>query len=189
MGYIFVGFSFIFFNININIGSSVIELMPAFIGYILIHKGLRQLSSNSVYFSKVRPLTVVFIIYTAVIFVLNIFGIQADIGWLSIILCLISTCASLYISYNIILGLFEIEQKRMTDLNAAAVKSKWTILAVSQIIFAVSAFYPILMIICAVITVIFMVLFLAEFSKAKNLYNALSESYEDVRDEDTGDLS
>lgn len=183
MSSIFIGFIFIFLQININIGASIIGLMPAFIGYIFILSGIKQLSSESERYGKIRALTLVMCIYTAVAYAMDIFGLSAQLGWFSVILGLLSTAASLYISYNIVLGVFDIEEKRMTDLNGRALKTKWAMLAVSQVIFNLSVLIPVLMIIAGIVMVIFLILFLIEFSKTKNLYNSLPP-YENSTNQD-----
>ena len=43
---IFVGFLFIFFNLNITAGDSVIGLIPNFVGYILLVRGIKELENE-----------------------------------------------------------------------------------------------------------------------------------------------
>ena len=101
---------------------------------------------------------------------MDLFGISASLGALSYILAIVSTIISLYISYNIVMGVKEIEEKYNAILNGDSLKSTWTLLAVFNIIVYISLLIPALAVICIIVTFIVAICFLVAFSKSKDLY-------------------
>lgn len=54
MSNIFIGALFVFLNFTININGIKIGLIPDFIGYIIMVKGLAELENESPYFLKAK---------------------------------------------------------------------------------------------------------------------------------------
>ena len=166
---IFIGFLFVFLDFNLTLGTSQIGLIPDFVGYILVFQGLAELENMSLRFTKARPFSLGMAVYTGLLYVLAVLGIGTN-DILSFVLGLISTLISLYISYNIVMGIKEIEASSGRFLNAQGLYSSWTLLAILSLIVYLLFIIPILNVLCIVAGLITGIVFLVSFNKTKNLY-------------------
>ncbi len=173
MGNIFSGYLFIFLNFNLTIGNCTIGLIPTFVGYIFMVKGLRELSDRSAQFKKIRPLAIGMGIFSGLLYLGDLFGVAVNLGGIGILLGLASTVISLYIAYAIIQGIQDIEAFFGADLNSAKLKSAWTLMAIFQGLTYISLFYPVLTVICILVSSVFVIVFLVAFHTAKKRYEAL----------------
>jgi Archaeal/vacuolar-type H+-ATPase subunit I len=185
---IFIGMILVFLNFDITLGSSKIGLIPSFIGYAYMYFGVLELSEYSHKFVKIAPVIKVMAIYTGFMYLIDLLGFSAsfeipfgfgsflDVGvplefiLFSVLLGLISTFVSLFISYEIIQGIKDIESVKMKDLNSGQLLSTWKILAVFSLLTFVLLIIPELAIICIIVIVIVDIYYLFVFNKSKNLY-------------------
>lgn len=174
---IFIGFILIFLDFNLNLGNSQIGLIPDFIGYIVMIKGLLEMAQESQLFMKVVPFAKGMAIYTGILYLMDLFGVSSSLGALAYILAIASTIISLYISYYIVMGIKETEEKHNAFLNGDSLKSMWTILAVLDIAIYITLLLPALAILCIIISFIVAIFFLVAFSKSKNLYYDMKNQY------------
>ena len=167
---IFIGFMLIFLDFNLNLGNSQIGLIPDFAGYIVMINGLGEMAVESPQFMKVKPIATGMTVYTAVLYAMDLFGISFSLGAFSYILAIASTIISLYISYYIVLGVMDLEEKYNTLLNGASLKSTWTLLAVFNVLSFVSLVIPAVAVVFIVVAFIVAIVFLVSFNTAKRLY-------------------
>ncbi len=166
-----IGFVFVFLDFDITHNISKIGLLPDFIGYIFLYKGLQELAKDSPLFKKMKPYTIGMAIYTGILYFCDLKGFTLYLGGYSLILRVISFIFSLYISYKIIMGIIKIEEVNESDLNGDTLKRIWiqrTIFAVLTIMFV---FIFKVYIILNVLTAALSIYFLFEFKKAKRLYD------------------
>jgi hypothetical protein len=166
---IFIGLLFVFLDFNLTFGASQIGLIPDFVGYILMIQGLAELQNLSPRFIKARPFALGMAVYTGILYMMDAFGIGIG-SILSFTLGLISTLISLYISYNIVMGVKDIEAMDGRDLNAQGLYSVWTVLAILSLIIYVLLIVPILNFLCMIAGLIAGIVFLVSFNRTKNLY-------------------
>ncbi len=167
---ILIGFIFIFLDFNLNLGNSKIGLIPDFIGYITMISGLDELAGESSLFMKLKPYATGMAVYSFILYILDLIGMSVSLGSLTFILAIVSTAVSLYISYNIVMGVIEMEGKYNTSLNGDSLKSTWTLLAVFNILIFMSLLIPAVSIILILISIIIVICFLLAFNNSKNLY-------------------
>jgi hypothetical protein len=184
---ILIGMILVFLNFDITIGSSKIGLIPSFIGYAYMYSGVMELSDYSNKFVKIAPIIKVMVVCTGLIYLADLLGLSAylqlpgvmisDIGVPSgfilfgILLGLIVMIASLYISYEIIQGIKDIENVQMKDLNSDQLLSTWKLLAVLAFLsHALLIIVPGLAFICIILTMAMHIYYLFVFNKSKNLY-------------------
>lgn len=60
---LFIGLFFVLLSISINIGEISIDLIPDFIGYLLLISGLREFTAESGYFGKAAKLSIIFTVF------------------------------------------------------------------------------------------------------------------------------
>ena len=181
---IFIGMLFVFLNFDLNIGNASIGLIPNVIGYYFMLKGLSEMVDFSERFAKVIPIVQVMMVFSVITYVLALIGgsVNVDIqsgyyvitplNWSMLAFGFVSVVISLYISYNIIMGIRDIELAQFRDLNVVQLYLLWKL----KVLFAPLIFFifiaPAIAIIGTVISFVIAVIYLFAFNKAKNLYYA-----------------
>jgi len=162
---------FVFLDFNFNSGSVSIGLIPDFLGYIIMINGLNELLEKGNRFSKAKSYANIMAIYTGILYVMDIVGISFAIGrYVCFGLGLISTAISLYISYNIVIGIMDMEKDEGCELNSVSLYTNWKLLAVFSIATYILILIPVLAILGMIGGFIVAICFLVSFSKSKNLY-------------------
>lgn len=167
---IFTGFLLIFLDFNLNLGNSQIGLIPDFVGYIVMINGLVEMAKESSLFMEVKPYASGMAVYTGILYLIDLTGISASLGALSYILAIVSTLISLYISYNIVMGVKEVEGKYNVFLNGDSLKYTWKLLAVFNVVTFVFLLAPAIATVCIIVSIIVAICFLVAFNKSKNMY-------------------
>ncbi len=167
---IFIGFVLIFLDFSLNLGNSRIELIPDFLGYIIMISGLVEMGNESLLFIQVKPFVTGMAVYSGILFVLDLVGISVSLGALNYVLAFISTAVSLYISYNIVMGVIDLERTYNLRLNGNKLKSTWTLLAVFNILTFMMLFNPLVAIVAVIGSLIINICFLVAFNNSKNLF-------------------
>lgn len=134
---LFWGFFFVFFNFHLSINQYTLQLLPDFVGYLLLSQGAKELETENRYFKNIQPFTVGMAVYTAILWAGELLGLMGDRGMyhqtLTGILALISTAVALYISWVLVQGVLEMESRRAADLNGGTLYQWWKGLAVLRI--------------------------------------------------------
>lgn len=167
---IFIGLLFIFLNFDLNLGNMKIGLLPDFVGYFLMIKGFDELIKESEFFDKVRPWAAFMTCYTGIIYVLEFLGASNLLQGFSIILGIISMCISLFILYQIVSGVIDMEKKYQITLEGEKLKSLWTFMAISNVVVYILIFINVFAVFLAIILLIVHIIFLFAFNNTKNLY-------------------
>ena len=167
---IFIGFILIFLDLNLNFGNSRIGFLPDFIGYMIMITGLVEMANESSFFMKVKPFATGMAVYTGIIYFMDLFGVTFSLGILSYVLAFTSTAISLYISYNIVMGVKDMEQKYRTLLNGDSLKQTWTLMAVFNVLSYALLVIPLLAIVSIIVAFLVAIGFLVAFNHSKNMY-------------------
>ena len=168
---IFYGLIFVFLDFNLVFNQSSFDVLPDFAGYLFIIGGLIELSRKSRWFQKARPFATGMAIYTGIIFLLDALGASpVPNTWGSLALGFISTLVSLQVSYDIVMGIREIEAVENRPLRADALYYSWKIMTVLTCIVYAMIWIPFLNIVSIIFGLIAGIYFLNSFNKTKNLY-------------------
>lgn len=167
---IFIGLLLVFLDFNFDINASRIGLIPDFLGYIYMMRGLEEITGHSNWFSKLRPLAMGMAIYSGILYGMDLLGVSASLGFLSILLGIGSTIISLYISYGIVMGIKEMENAYLWELNAESLFSTWKLLAIFTVLMYIIIFIPFVNLIGLVVGLIINIYFLYSFNNTKNRY-------------------
>ena len=170
MSSLFIGFLLILINIDIQLNSSTIGLLPDFIGFIFIAKGLNELKNVSSYFSKISSLTTAMIFFSLFNYFMNIFSIRLNLGVAAFILGIFEVILRMIIMYFTIRGISEMEQIYSCDLNAAVLKKAWLAILISYVFIYLLIWMPSLALLSIVLNVAFCIWFLVSFYKTKTKY-------------------
>lgn len=168
---IFLGLLFISFNYAINIHNMSVGLIPDFIGYLLMLFGTKELISESENFSKVRPALMGMLVFSVIIYLLNLAGIIGTSNEvLAMLINIIAVIGSLYSSYMITCGVADMETNLNIKLAADKLMYKWKIKAMFLILGYLVIFIPIASLICMLVALIFTIIYLVDFNHSKNYY-------------------
>ena len=184
MSNIFIGLILALFNLNIDIGSTRIGLLPSFIGYYLILKGLIEMQDVSEEFKKLIPLAWIAIIYSLALYITDLFGVFADIEQITFLLSIISIAFSLTISYGIVSGVRETGQRNQVLLDGRRLMTSWNSVMIVSILSIFSAFMPLLVIMVIIADLVAKTIFIIRFRGSKDLYSKFAYSIPD-NDDDT----
>lgn len=130
---LFWGFFFIYLNFNLNLNQHTLNILPDFLGYILLLQGMKELDEESGLFRGARPFAIGMAVYTAILWVGALLGISSDGGWVSQLLSLIAMIVALYISWVLVQGILDMEQTKAADLNGGKLYQWWKGLVAVQV--------------------------------------------------------
>lgn len=127
-----LGFLFLVFNIQVKLGSITLDIVPDFIGYVLIFLACKDMIEWSPCFKKTRKHTII----ALVISVCRIFAQNINAGFtVQGTLLGIETIAYIYLTYYIMEGLYvKNKTEKVYELNSQ-LKGAWIAMAVSRFLY------------------------------------------------------
>lgn len=170
MDKLFLGILFAMLDVHISLGSLRIGLLPDFVGYILMMKGLKALETESQWFSKGKLCALVMAVFTGVLYVMDLLEMSAQMGFLLWFLGLAALVVSLLLQYWIICGVRQMEARQFWDLQGDRLKSLWLVLTVMKGICYVCSWVPVVGTIAAMADVIIGICYLTAFYQSKKHY-------------------
>ena len=160
MDKLFWGFFFLFLNFSLNMDGASLQLLPDWLGFILLYLACGELLQESEMFRKPQPFCIGLAIYTGILWLLDLMGIGANLGIVSWILSLAATCLNLYVSMLIIDALSNVEMRRNYDLCVAHLRKVWKVLAVATIAANVLLIVPVIALVCVLVAAVTGIIFL-----------------------------
>lgn len=170
MDKLFLGFFLLFLNFNLNFNGATLELLPDWLGYILLFLACKELLTESELFQKPQPFCIGLAIYDGILWLMSLLGITADLGILSWILALAATCLNLYVSMLIIDAITNMEMRRNYDLFSAHLRKVWKVVAVCSIAANVLMIVPVVALICVVVAAVAGIVFLVAVHRTRKAY-------------------
>lgn len=182
MKLIFWGLILVFFDFHLNIGACSISLLPAFVGYILIGKGMKSVDCGA--YVTARPWVTAGIIYSAIVWVLNCLGVMTQLTTMALFAVLFAvggTVILMGVLHRITGGICEIEQVHGWDLQGRALKTAWTVTAVWVVLMHLTSLLGMaaLAVVALIAAYAFEVYYLFRYHKSRKAY----EDYEACREE------
>ena len=168
---LFWGFFFLFLNFSLNFNGAVLQLLPDWVGFLLLYAACSELENESELFQKPRPFCVGLAVYTGILWLMDLLGIGANLGILSWILGLTATCLNLYVSMLIIDAITNMEMRRNYDLCSAYLRRVWKVVAVATIAANVLLIVPVVAVVCALVAAVAGIVFLVAIHKTRKAYH------------------
>lgn len=169
---IFIGLVFVILNFNLNFNEVTIGLIPNFVGYILIIKGIKEVQNFEEYFKKAIPVSVIMAVYSFVVWVMNILAVETS-EVVMLMVGIFTSILALYVKWVIIKGIALIEDKEKYDLYSDKLKVLWFIMVVIDLFFYLSMYAIILEFIYIIVSFVVTLLFLFSFNKTRKQYNKI----------------
>ena len=174
MRHCFIGLIFIFLDFSVELQSGgVIGLIPDFIGYYFVARGLSELCEESPRFRMARLLAVIAGVCSAILYAVDIIISTDSLGVFGLILSVVSSAMLLWLLYVILSGLLDVEKERRTALGGKALCMTWIVMAVLLVLSYVSLIDPLFALLCAIANLIVSIVFLALFYRAKKRFDSL----------------
>lgn len=174
MNELFIGMLLVLLDVNAEISRYTLDLLPDFVGYLLMMRGLDTMGSQSACFRKARPLAVAMMIGSAVLYVVEATAVTVHSQFLSFCLGALATAVSLLIGYRTVSGIRDVERQQNRDLEGEKLHSMWLYMAVIQAITYACGWIPLVGAMGSIAALVMNVCFLAAFYRTKNLYDAKS---------------
>lgn len=162
----FIGFLFIFLNFNITVSNHVIGLLPFFVGYIFIKRGIKEFDGQVPAFEKIKTFSKIMIAVGIVVYIMDFLAI--NIGGIYFLVSVVALAANIYTSYCITEGILYIEETKGINILGTELRSMWKITVITLCAATVTVFIPLLNIIATLINIVCIVLFLIAMNKTKN---------------------
>jgi len=121
-----IGFLLMFLDFNLNFNRFSLNVLPDFVGYWLLLKGMEEMKAANPRFESPRPFAIGMVIYTAILWLGDLMGVSG--GTLMSLLSLTALAAHFYIAWVLVLAVREVEQWREADLYGAVLHKRWKIL-------------------------------------------------------------
>ena len=174
---LFFGYLFVLMNITVSIKGFSFDVLPDFIGFIIIARAAASLAMDSEHFKKTVLPSRIMVGLTAFAWVT--FGISAlgeikFLGTVRSVMLLVIQLAVVGILYYQIKGLSEIETNTGYYMKTFKLHNDWMILAVACVLTCISI-YGIIMTIANYAKLIFSVLFLLDLNTAIKAYTSKTE--------------
>ncbi len=179
MDSIFYGLFLLLLDINVN-GT---DLLPAFLGYYLMYRGLKQLESEGPRFAEMKPWAIAMAVVNAILFILDLTGLNPEtLGVIPVSAG--TTVAFLFILYRIVQGIQELEGKMDANLEGALLMRRWKHVCIVQIasylLSGLLSFKPIRLgiavAVLALVSFVLYILFLLAFHRSRQAYYAALRS-------------
>ena len=138
---IFIGAILSLLDFTMTNGNMRIGILPDFIGCFLLYLGFKDIMSaypkTCHRLTTARTTLLVLTVYSAILYVMALTGIGADIAWLEIALSLIYYVVLFYVLYLFLQSLYEIENDVSGDLKLEKFKRWWRYMSLFQVLICV----------------------------------------------------
>lgn len=176
MNKLFWGILLIYSNFALSADGITLQILPAWLGYLMLYLACDELQRESALFQKIRPLCIGFTVYTGALWLMSLFGIAANPSIIGRILSLVYICLSLYTGKRIIDAFTNVEMRRNYDLCVVHLRNVWTLLAITSTASQLLSLFPSLAFGCAMVSFFALIFFLhALHGTRKSWENMLAE--------------
>lgn len=160
MNKLFWGFFLIYLDFNLNFGASTLQLLPDWLGFVLLYIACVELLGESELFQRPQPFCAGLAIYSAIAWLVNLTGFGAGSSVLWWVLALVDTALTLYVNYLVIDALANVEMRRNYDLCTAHLRKVWMVLAVATVSACLLMIVPQIAVICVIAAAVAGIFFL-----------------------------
>ena len=166
---LFWGAVFLLLNVNIVAGESLINILPCFVGYILIYRGLNVLAGKTLHFEKIKPFCAVMTVYELLLWIIDICALRYAVA--AILAQVVSSAASIFVFYHISEGIGDIQRKSSIDLGYEKLCKYWKYFVIlCSVSYIFSFVFVKISMILMIASIVFGWFFLSAFYKTKNNY-------------------
>ncbi len=177
MSKIFIGMVFILFDFRLFLFILNFNLLPDFVGYIILLSGILELKKYSKHYKNIIPITIFMIVISSIISIINFFMINLNPVIYELI-DIITTGIFMYLLYEIILGIKDMEKADDNNYKASTLYKIWQVSLIVLSMGYLSLIIPgilenmFIIIFISIINIIMFLTFVIAFYITKNIYNS-----------------
>ncbi|MBR6308300.1 MAG: hypothetical protein IKR39_06785 [Lachnospiraceae bacterium] len=142
MAYLFWGFLFIFkfpfAYLTFKLWGLTLGL-PDFVGFVLVWRGLVELTPESQTFKKLIPASIVFIFASTAKYILTMFNLLSSDKMSTFVVEILYNTATLFFCYLVVRGIRDMEIKRNAEFYSAKLFRAW----VAVFVFTICSMLPV----------------------------------------------
>ena len=147
----FWGFLLVFLDFSLNISGHEIGIFPDFLGFLLLFRSSLSMMDRSLSFSQLARLSRSMLLFSAGVYVLDLLGVNANLGILGHILGLCCSIGGLFAALHFTRAIFDLQNMHNIDLSAQALRNAWNALAVCQMVSCLSLMNILFNTVCALL--------------------------------------
>ena len=170
MKVLLLGMLFVYLDLNLDLGGHILDVLPDFVGYLLMARGLSGLRRESGSFARALPVTQAMTACSGVLYVLEFVAGTVQDRFVNYCLGLAAVATGLLIGFWLVSGIRDLERTRGVDLEGEKLRSLWMYSAVVQCIASLCGWLPLVGSVCAMGAFVMNLCFLAAFYRSENLF-------------------
>ncbi len=170
MNYLLIAMFFILFDFNITLAGVTFSLLPGSVGYLLLYMAMKQLQTDSPVLEKCKPLSMFLACYSFITFICSVTGLTAN-PLVSYIIGLFDVLGKLFIAYQLVQGLKELELGRNIQLYSTRLQKYWALIVSFQVFSLLLITTLLLSVLSTIISFIFSILFFLTLNIARFNWN------------------
>ena len=168
---LFWGFFLILLDAPFSFANSTLQLLPDWLGYLLLLAGCAQLEDESELFGKMRSFCIALCIFSAFLWLAEFSGLGSNT--FGNILRLVHLCLRLYVIRRVIRAIAQTEMRRNCDLSSAHLRRVWLAVAICTAAAVVLLCFPAMAVLCAAAADIAGIIFLFAFHGTRKAYEQM----------------
>lgn len=170
MNCLFWGLFLILIDVNLNIGSLRLEILPDFIGFFLMMRGMESLAGENRYFDRGRHLAFGLCVASVLIALADLMDLSLTALVGLSFLGLIVVIGQIVLLGQLIKGIKEMEESHGWELESGSLRSIWLIFAVLSVLCHLIGWVPLVGSFCWTAALIVGILFLGAFWNCRKRY-------------------
>lgn len=173
---IVLGLVFVLFNFNLNLGGSVINLIPSFLGYYFIMNACMNLSNqtSNEHYLETRKLALLLFVINLFVFVLDLIGLGSVNPIFSGGIGILNQVLSLFMLYRLTQSITQTQQFNLSDTWVNQINSLFKWIVVLNIAGTLLLVVPIFALMVLVVAIVFHVMYIL---RLHNLNQTLDPIY------------
>lgn len=162
MGYFFFGFLLALINFPITVGNGTVDILPSFVGYLLLLLGCRAIGHECERFKRVKIAAIVLGVFSLAQFFLDALSLwPAEIPEIvRTVISIAVTLMALYISYEFTESMKIVERSFSKPLGVSQLATAWTLLCIGTVLYSFGAFLEDLILLCFILHILAVAWFL-----------------------------
>lgn len=172
MNCIFWGLALALVDVDLTLGTMTLELLPDFLGFFLIMKGMTSLAGENKFFNLGRHLAFGLAIAYFIVFVANLMDPESMAKVLLWCFELAALIGQLMLMKKIVAGVRQLELDENRDLKGERIQAMWLILVLLSPLAHLVSWVPIVGGVCGIAELLVGILFLAAFRECAKQYKA-----------------
>lgn len=172
MSRLFWGLFFVTLDFDVTAGSLTIGLIPDFLGFWLLMKGMEDLADESKCFDRGRHWAFGMVLLGVVLYLKGFLNLSSN-GKLGFwVLGLVGFCVGLVVLHQVVAGIRQVEQHRGWDLQGEKLRTMWLFYAVMGLIGYLLNWVPLVKTFAALAAAVTAVCLLVAMFDTKRRYQA-----------------